>query len=117
MPFPYKGKIEVVCEECGKHVKRYPYLVKKFRFCSQKCKYSHIRRTMLRKRFYQRVGNIALTCQNAFCQKVFSVRPWEKSRKYCCKKCNYYAKSPEYKQRLEDQKIIQESLHKSIWRL
>ena len=120
MLYPKKDKIELVCEECGTHVKVYPYKIKTFRFCSQKCKYSHIRRTMLRRQSKIKSKIISCICQNVFCKNVFYVKSCYK-RPYCCRRCFYETRKRSYQQRIDEMKeqeeMLANSLHKSIWRL
>lgn len=99
MPFKEKGKIEINCAWCGKSVKSRPWRAGKIKFCSKKCKYLHLKRSMLIKNAAKKKIRYRLICKNFYCNKAFIVKPsLVKKRKYCCRKCYELSKTNEYKE-------------------
>lgn len=101
MPFEKKDKITICCAWCSKTVKSRPWRKGKIKFCSRKCKYAHLRKSMLIKNSSKRKLRYRLICKNIHCCKPFIVVPSKvKVRKYCSRKCYYISKTPEYQEEI-----------------
>ena len=98
MPFEKKDKIEICCKWCGKTIEVRPWRKGKVKFCSKKCKYSYLKKSMLIKNASKKKLRYRLICKNIYCCKSFIVVFSKvKKRKYCSRKCYYISKTQEYK--------------------
>jgi len=73
---------EIVCKHCKKSFIVDPCRLKTAKFCSMEC-----RNKAYVGRIFHTAPKINKKCE--VCEKEFSVPPSSKSRKFCCRKCQY----------------------------
>ena len=121
MPWAKKPLIRKVCGCCGKEVWIKRAKGKRFRYCSNACKWKakeqqipHNKLTIHKRVF--------VACSSVFCQRGKFLTPfWAKKKRkdhFCCRACHMYYKSKQYQlDLLTLQERKQEDTKRSIWRL
>ncbi len=117
MPFPKKPSVEKKCSYCGKVVLVKIRRAKKFKFCSNKCKYE-VKKQATSKRI---IKPIPVKCSSIFCNKGKYLKPWQIKRRknhFCSVGCFRYYISAQYKldvAALQVKKV--EEVKRNIWKL
>lgn len=115
MPIPAKNKIKCRCQGCKTEVFLRPHRVKKFKYCSNQCKWNAKKKRIpynkipLERRSFTK-------CNNPFCQKGRYLLPSDvrlHRYKYCSITCRNYVKSQQF---ILDTEIFKEKQVKEIKR-
>lgn len=111
-----KDKILCRCSQCGTEKSLVPSLAKRFKFCSNKCKWKASRK-LARYNKLPESQYTTIKCANELCGKIIKLLPGKaKGRKYCSRKCKFTVESKQYPELIQANK--QKEVHDSkrqIW--
>ena len=122
-----KGKVKIICEECGKEFETWPYKKHTAKYCSMLCKAKSLfRKTgmvegLTKSKLNKNTSSvIPITCKNFFCRKTFLISVSDLDKiKYCSLDCFHYCRSNKYAEDLRElkKKIEEKNKREAIWKL
>jgi hypothetical protein len=120
MPFPKKAKVRKVCGQCCKEVWVKPRRARKFKFCSNECKWEH-KKSIIPHNKLPIQRRTFIKCTSVFCNRGKYLTPFllkKRKQHFCSKACYHYYRSKKYKLDIEAYKAKQQQdVKRNIWKL